>query len=75
MITMQGTALPELTVEEIKEFRVDLDRILQKLQRTQWLRPIEQVEIKLKEARHWFGECLKIMGHELPQEFQDKAKL
>lgn len=63
---------PQLTTEEIKSFRVDLDRILTRVQQAPWLKPKEQVEIKLKETRHWLGECLKILGHELPEEFRDK---
>jgi len=65
--------MPSLTVEEIKSLRVDLDRILTRVEQSGWLRPKEQVIIKLKESRHWFGECLKELGHTLPPEFQDKS--
>jgi hypothetical protein len=62
-----------LTVDEIKSLRVDLDRILVKVQQSGWLRRKEMVEVKLKETRHWLGECLKELGNELPPEFADKS--
>ena len=62
-----------LTVEKIKALRVDLDRILTIVDQSGFLRPKEQVLIKLKESRHWLGECLKELGNELPKEFQDKV--
>lgn len=63
-----------LTVEEVKGLRVDLDRIFTCVENSGFLRPKEQVLIKLKESRHWLGECLKELGSELPKEFQDKAE-
>lgn len=62
-----------LTIEEIKSLRVDLDRILVRVQQSAFLRPKEMVEVKLKESRHWLGECLKELGNELPAEFADKS--
>lgn len=62
-----------LTKEEIKALRVELDSILVKVQLSGWLRPKEMVEVKLKESRHWLGECLKELGSELPPEFRDKS--
>ena len=72
---MSGAAIgpTRLTVEEIKSLRVDLDRILIRVQQSAFLRPKEMVEVKLKESRHWLGECLKELGNELPPEFRDKS--
>ncbi len=68
-----GVGPSRLTTEEVKSLRVDLDRILTIVENSGYIRPKEQVIIKLKESRHWLGECLKELGNELPKEFQDKA--
>lgn len=72
----QGVAAgpARLTVEEVKSLRVDLDRILTRVQNSGFLRPKDQVIIKLKESRHWLGECLKELGNELPPEYRDKSE-
>ena len=62
-----------LSKEEIKALRVELDSILVRVQRSGWIRPKDMVEVKLKESRHWLGECLKELGNELPAEFADKS--
>ena len=68
-----GRGPDRLTVAEIKELRVELDRILVRVQQSAFLRPKEMVEVRLKESRHWLGECLKELGSELPPEFADKS--
>jgi hypothetical protein len=68
-----GVGPAPLSKEEIKALRVELDSILVKVQRSSWLRPKDMVEVKLKESRHWLGECLKELGSELPAEYADKS--
>lgn len=60
-------------MEEIKSLRVDLDRILVRIQQLAFLPPEEMVEVRLKESRHRLGECLKELGSELPAEFRDRS--
>lgn len=36
-------------------------------------RAVEQVVLKLKEAKMWIGKILEARGSELPKEFRDKV--
>ena len=60
-----------LSEAEIHDMRVQLDKMLQRVQASGWLKPKEMVEIKIKETRHWLGECLKELGSELPPQYRD----
>lgn len=70
-----------MTTEELHEFRKQIDAAIiiarkdmnpsdfQKL----YYREMDIVLYKLQEAKHWAGECLKILGEPLPPQYQDNA--
>ncbi|HHD63499.1 MAG TPA: hypothetical protein ENK96_03845 [Desulfobulbaceae bacterium] len=70
----------EGTKEVLHNFRKSIDALIQ------WANELRQdresgfgremslTHTKLQEAKMWTGKCLEMIGSELPEEFQDKAK-
>lgn len=72
-----GTA--NLSIDEIKALRVEVDAVKQKIKKLADIRPPKgEAELtlsfrSLQQAKHWLGEVLGELGQELPAEFADKA--
>lgn len=66
--------------QEMHLFRVEIDALINKAKEkkailgNQGAREMSLVHTKLQEAKMWVGKVLEEMGHELPNEFQDKSK-
>lgn len=77
METQIGTA--NLSINEIKALRVEIDAVKQKIKKLADMRPPKGgAELtlsfrSLQQAKNWLGEVLGELGQELPPEFADKA--
>lgn len=71
----------KLTVEDIKELRVEIDGLKMIVKSLADQRPQKGgAELTLsfralQQAKHWLGEVLGELGRELPVEYADKAGL
>jgi hypothetical protein len=72
-VTIMDT--PKHTLESVKQFRKDVDALVQRLDNEFGSsRELSLVKTKLEEAKMWAGKELGNLGSELPAEFADKAE-
>lgn len=66
--------VPSHTVNDVKQFRKDVDALVQRLDTSFGkTRELSLAKTKLEEAKMWAGKELGNLGQELPPEFADKA--
>lgn len=76
---MNETTTQEGFVLGIKEFRKEIDALIQKSDKL-WIpdavyhRQMGLVKTKLEEAKMWAGKVLEAVGNPFPPELADKAK-
>ena len=69
-----------VNVEDIHEFRSQIDALIQAAVRMRDSRPVKGgrevalVHTKLQEAKMWAGKVLEEIGSELPEQYRDEAK-
>ncbi len=59
-------------IRRVKSLRRDVAAVLRNVEDNYSNPEMAQARIKLMEARHWMGEYLKVLGHELPEKFKDE---
>ena len=70
----------EVNVEDLHEFRKQIDAMIQSAKRMLDSRPakggreVALVHTKLQEAKMWAGKVLEELGSEMPKELQDKSE-
>lgn len=59
-------------INRIKGLRKDISAVIRDVEDNYSNAEMTIVRQKLKEAKHWCGEYLKVLGSELPEEFRDE---
>jgi len=56
-------------IRRVKALRRDVAKVIREVEGNYNNPEMNQARTKLMEARHWMGEHLKVLGHELPEKY------
>lgn len=67
--------VPQHTEQDVRQLRVDIDALVQRVEGFASSRELALVKTKLEEAKMWAGKELGNLGVALPPQYQDSAQL